>query len=55
MGSSGGTRRERYRSALGSAREVQACIDVARAFGYVGGVEDEAFPEVIGSLVKLAR
>ena len=38
-GSSGGTRRERYRNALGSAREVGACLDVADAFGY--GVVDE--------------
>ena len=33
-GSSGGTRRERYKNALGSAREVGACLDVAEAFGY---------------------
>ncbi len=55
MGSSGGIRRERYRTALGSAREVMACIEVARAFGYVGQVEGDGFPEVIGSLVKLSR
>ena len=34
-GSSGGTRRERYRSALGSARETMAGLDVAGALGYV--------------------
>ena len=33
-GSSGGTRRERYKNALGSARDVGACLDVAEAFGY---------------------
>jgi four helix bundle protein len=38
-GCSGGTRRERYRNALGSARETGACIDVARAFGYVDDVD----------------
>jgi len=30
-GSSAGTRTQRYRTALGSARETLACIDVARA------------------------
>ncbi len=38
-GSNGGTRRERYRNALGSARETTACIDVAVALGYVEGVD----------------
>ena len=38
-GCSGGTRRERYRNALGSARETGACLDVARAFGYVDDVD----------------
>src|SRR5271154_2340208 len=32
-GSSGGTRRERYRNALGSARETSAGLDVAVALG----------------------
>ena len=32
-GCSGGTRRERYRNALGSARETGACLDVAIACG----------------------
>ena len=35
-GSRGGTRRERYHNALGSARETGACLDVAAALGYVG-------------------
>jgi four helix bundle protein len=34
-----GTRRERYRNALGSAREAGACLDVAIALGYVPEVE----------------
>ena len=38
-GNSGGTRRERYRSALGSARETGACIDAAVALGYVEEVD----------------
>jgi four helix bundle protein len=36
-GSRGGTRRERYHNALGSARETGACLDVAEALGYVAG------------------
>ena len=33
-GNHGGTRRQRHLSALGSAREVGACLDVADALGY---------------------
>ena len=33
-GNQGGTRRQRHLSALGSAREVGACLDVADALGY---------------------
>ena len=53
-GSSGGTRRERYRNALGSAREVVACIEVARAWRYAS-VDAECLREVIGTLVKVTR
>jgi len=38
-GSHGGTRRERYRNALGSAQETVACLDAAIALGYVEGVD----------------
>ena len=38
-GSHGGTRRERYRNALGSARETGACLDAAVALGYVESVD----------------
>ncbi len=37
--SHGGTRLERYRNALGSARETGARLDVARALGYVDGID----------------
>jgi four helix bundle protein len=53
-GSSGGTRRERYRNALGSAREVVACIDVARAWGYAN-MDSGALREVIGTLANVTR
>ena len=38
-GCNGGTRRERYRNALGSARETGACLDAAIALGYVEGID----------------
>jgi len=38
-GSHGGTRRERYRNALGSARETGACLDAAMALGYVEAID----------------
>jgi four helix bundle protein len=38
-GSSGGTRTERYKNALGSAKESGACLDVALALGYVECVD----------------
>jgi hypothetical protein len=50
-GSRGGSRNMRYRSALGSAREAQACIDVALALGYVDAVDDE----VRGALLSVQR
>lgn len=34
-GSTGGTRTERYRSALGSLREVETGLRIGAAFGYV--------------------
>src|ERR1039457_2361320 len=40
-GAHGGTLLARYRTALGSARETGACLDVAVALGYVEGVDGE--------------
>jgi four helix bundle protein len=54
-GSHGGTRRERYRNALGSARETGSCLDVALAFGYVEEVDArllDALDHVRATLVK---
>jgi four helix bundle protein len=56
-GSSGGTRRERYRNALGSARETGACLDVAVALGYVEHIDArllDALDKVRATLVKVA-
>jgi hypothetical protein len=54
-GSHGGTRRERYRNALGSARETGACLDVAMALGYLEHVDHatlDALDKVRATLVK---
>ncbi len=55
-GSRGGTRRERYCNALGSARETGACLDVAEALGYLGGVDAalrDRLDHVRATLVKV--
>jgi four helix bundle protein len=57
-GSRGGTRRERYRNALGSARETGACLDAAVALGYVESVDGAlltALDAVRATLWKVAR
>ncbi len=45
-GSHGGTRLARYRTALGSARETGACLDVAVALGYVEGVDERLLKQL---------
>jgi hypothetical protein len=57
-GSHGGTRRERYRNALGSARETGACLDVAIALGYIEHVDVgvlDALDKVRATLAKIVR
>ena len=57
-GSHGGTRLARYRTALGSARETGACLDVALALGYVERVDAELLAqldEVRAMLAVLVR
>jgi four helix bundle protein len=57
-GSHGGTRRERYRNALGSARETGACLDVAVACGYVERVDAgllDRLDKVRATLAKVVR
>jgi four helix bundle protein len=56
-GSVGRVRTARYRTALGSARETRACLQVAAAFGYIGPVPDalgKKLDHVIGTLVRVA-
>jgi four helix bundle protein len=54
-GSSGGTRQQRYRTALGSARETGACLDVALALGYLEDVQPEVLRKLDAVRATLAR
>jgi four helix bundle protein len=56
-GSFGRVRTVRYRTALGSARETVACLQVAEACGYVDEVPAAlltTMDRVIGTLVRIA-
>jgi four helix bundle protein len=48
-GNDGGHRRERFRSALGSAKETRACLEVAAAFEYAA-----ADAALVGRLDEIA-
>ena len=52
----GKNRPARYHTALGSLREVLACLEVAVALGYLSEVDPELrrrFDHVLGTLVRL--
>ena len=54
--SRGGNRQVRYHSALGSARETLACLEVAAVLGYADEVDAELrnrFNTILGTLTKL--
>jgi hypothetical protein len=56
MYSRGKNREARYHTALGSAREALSCLEVARALGYLGSVDEALegqFNRIIGTLVRL--
>jgi four helix bundle protein len=56
MYSRGKNRSVRYHTALGSAREILSCLEVAHALGYVGSLDAELVAKlnrVIGTLVRL--
>jgi four helix bundle protein len=57
-GSFGGVRTQRYRTALGSARETLACLEVAEAFGYIDATPAGVLAllrRVLGTLVRVAH
>lgn len=56
--SQGRNERARWHTAMGSAAEVRACLDVAEALGYVDSVNEELrsnLDHVIGTLHRLTR
>jgi four helix bundle protein len=55
MSNTGGHKRERYQSALGSAREVMACADVAKAMRYVVEINAGALDRMDHVIATLAR
>ena len=58
MYSRGRNRAAKYHVALGSAREMLSCIEVAEAFGYLGPMAPELrtdFNRIIGTLVRLVE
>ena len=57
-GSKGGTRLERYRTALGSAKETLACLEVAVAQGYIEEIPEPIvvrLNQVIGTLINIVK
>ncbi len=55
-GSQGRNRNARYFNALGSAREVRACVHVAISWGYVESVDAKMLDEIeriIATLIRL--
>jgi four helix bundle protein len=56
--SQGGHVRARFHTALGSAAEIRACLDVAEALGYIGEVDGklrDTLDRVVATLHRLAR
>jgi four helix bundle protein len=54
-GSTAGHKRQRYQTALGSAREVMACVDVAKAMRYIGEVDAATLDRMDHVVATLAR
>jgi four helix bundle protein len=57
MYSRGQLRQARYHTALGSARETLACLETARAWGYVAAIDPALVARlhhIIGTFVHLA-
>ncbi len=58
MYSRGRNRAAKYHVALGSAREMWACLELAEAFGYTAPLDREmraVFNRIIGTLVRLVE
>jgi len=55
MGNVAGHRRQRYQTALGSARETLSCVEVAQAMRYVGKLEPKVLDRMNHVVATLAR
>ena len=55
MGNTAGHKRQRYQTALGSAREVMACVDVAKAMRYVVEIDAAVLDRMDHVIATLAR
>ena len=56
--SQGGNSRARFYTALGSAAEVRACLDVAEALGYIDNVDAglrDRLDQIVATLHRLAH
>jgi four helix bundle protein len=56
--SQGGNSRARFYTALGSAAEVRACLDVAEALGYLDTIDHglrDKLDQIVATLHRLAR
>ena len=49
----GGNQRSRFRTALGSASETRAALDVAMAWGYVSVAQGEPLKERVGRIRRM--
>ena len=55
MGSLPGHKRQRYSSALGSAREVLACVQIAQAMHYIDAVNPQVLDRIDHVIATLGR
>jgi len=58
MYSRGRNRAAKYHVALGSAREMLACLELAEAFGYTGALDERVrgcLNRIVGTLVRLVE
>ncbi len=55
MSNTQGHKRQRYQTALGSAREVKASVDVAQAMGYIGKIDERLVDKMDHVIATLGR
>ncbi len=55
MGNTPGHKRQRYQTALGSAREVMACVEVAQVMRIIGKTDSATLDRIDHVIATLAR